>query len=158
MLKTKTKKKTRNDRRFLEVEKLLRHYRYYKSGIVNLKKQLDYIMPGCVANYEIMEGSTGTFSIFSTTEKYAIDRIESKRALDIYEKIKRYEIIVSSIESALDVLSEEEKQFVKLRYFDSQSIKFVAYTMNCSERSVFNIRENVLEKLCISLSGILENF
>ncbi|MGG3737211.1 sigma factor-like helix-turn-helix DNA-binding protein [Aeribacillus pallidus] len=149
--------KRKTKRQMIAVENLLRHYHYYKSGIKNLKKQLDYIMPGITANYEIQEGSTGSFVIQSKTEKYAIDRIESKRALDIYEKIQEYEIIVSSIESSLEVLSEEEKQFVTLRYFENKSIKVVAYNMNCSERSVFNIRENVLHKLSISLSGILEN-
>lgn len=155
-MKTKAKKKTQSDRRFLEVERLLRHYRYYKSGIVNLKKQLDYIMPGCVANYEIVEGTTGTFSIRSTTEKYAIDRIESKRALDIYEKIQEYELIVNCIEQSLESLNEEEKKFVRIRYFDGKSMKYTADVLGYSERSVFNVRNEVLQKLTISLSGVLQ--
>jgi Sigma-70, region 4 len=154
-MKTQTKKKTRNDRRFLEVERLLRHYRYYKSGIVNLQKQLDYIMPGCVANYE-SEGSTGTFSIYSTTEKYAIDRIESKRALDIYEKIREYELIVNCIEQALASLSEAERKFVEIRYFEGKSIKYAANVLGYSERNVFRVKNEVLQKLSISLSGVLQ--
>ncbi|MFC4618638.1 sigma-70 family RNA polymerase sigma factor [Camelliibacillus cellulosilyticus] len=154
-MKTKAKKKTRSDRRFLEVERLLRHYRYYKSGIVNLKRQLDYIMPGCVANYDIVEGSTGTFSIRSTTEKYAIDRIESKRALDLHEKIKKYELIVKCIDDSLKGLTEEERRFVEIRYFDNKPIRYAADVLGYSERSIFNLRRDVLDKLKISLSGVI---
>lgn len=155
-MKTQTRKKTRSDRRFREIEHLLRNYRSYKSGIANLQKQLDYIMPGCIANYEIVGGATGTFSIHSTTEKYAIDRIESKRALDIHEKIREYKLIVDCIEQALATLEEEERKYVEIRYFDGKSMEYVADVLGYARRSIFNVRNEVLQKLSISLDGVLQ--
>ncbi|WP_236018171.1 hypothetical protein [Alicyclobacillus suci] len=58
-------------------------------------------MPSMTARYDLAEGSHGTFFISSSTEKYAIDRIESKRALDLHEQIAHYQMIVDSIDKAL---------------------------------------------------------
>ncbi|WP_018130699.1 sigma-70 RNA polymerase sigma factor region 4 domain-containing protein [Effusibacillus pohliae] len=138
------------------IETHLRHYRMYKSGIRNLQKQLDYIMPSMTANYEMREGSSGTFVISSTTEKYAIDRIESKRALDLHEQIRRFQLIVDSIDDAVGELAEMEQQFVRYRYFDGCSVKKTAELMGYSEKNIFVIRNQTMDKLLISLAGVLD--
>src|SRR5690606_2615364 len=151
----KKNRKNKNALLYRQVETLLRHYKNYKTGIKNLKVQLDYIMPSLTANYEFREGSTGTFVIYSPTEKYAIDRIESKRALDLHEKIKKYELIVQCIDDSLKDLTEDERRFVEIRYFDNKSIRYAADVLGYSERSIFNLRRDVLDKLKISLSGVI---
>lgn len=136
------------------IENHLRHYNTYKVGIVNCKKQLDYIMPSMVARYEV-DGKGSGFYISNNTERVAIDRIESKRALDLHENIKQFELICTSIERAFKELHSKEQDFVKLRYFDCQPIEVVKQELSYSEdRSVYRIRRHVLDKLLISLNNL----
>src|SRR4051794_29197789 len=94
------------------IENHLRHYPNYKVGIRNCQKQLDYLLPNITARYEYIEGST--FWIGNDTERVAIDRVESKRALDLHEEIERFLLIVTTIDNAIDGLKQQEKQFVTL--------------------------------------------
>src|SRR5690625_1732372 len=113
------------------IEKHLRNYTTYKVGIVTLKKQLDYIMPDVTASYELSAGSTGTFNIESKTEKFAIDRIESKRALVLHEDIRIYSLLVDSIDKAIANLDEVEREFVKYRYINRNTVIQTAFKLNC---------------------------
>ncbi|GMA49342.1 hypothetical protein GCM10025857_06990 [Alicyclobacillus contaminans] len=137
------------------IEAHLRCYMSYKVGIRNLQKQLDYIMPSMTARYDLAEGSHGTFFISSSTEKYAIDRIESKRALDIHEQIAQYKLIVDSIDEALKTLTEEERSFVEMRYYKQWSVKKTAEALGYSEKNIFVIRTRAMDKLVICLRNIV---
>jgi DNA-directed RNA polymerase specialized sigma subunit len=136
------------------IESHLRHYRTYKIGIVNCQKQLDYIMPNITARYDYIQGST--FYIGNNTERVAIDRVESKRALDLHEEIEKYKIITESIDNAFSELSSIEQKFVDLRYFDRMAIYDVKTVLGYSEdKSVFRIRRHVLDRFFISLNNLL---
>lgn len=134
----------------------LRNYQTYEVGIRNLKRQLDYIMPDITANYELAQGSSGTFNIRSDTEKYAIDRIESKKALDLHESIRRYELIISAIDESMNGLEEIEREFIKCRYFKNMSFAKTAQELTSSEKHIYNVRNVTFNKLLISLRGILD--
>lgn len=138
-----------------KIEMYLRNYNHYIVGIKNMKRQLDFIMPNMTARYELSEGSSGTFNISSSTEKYAIDRIESKRALELHESIQKYELIVNSIDGALKELEPIEKDFINLRYFKLKTIQQTAIDLGYSEKYVFNLRNGIMDKLIISLKGLL---
>ena len=152
---SKVENKTIRANHIKQIEKYLRQYKTYKIGVMTLQKQLDYIMPNITATYEIADGSVGTFRLTSSTEQYAIDRIESKRALIIYEDIERYNLIINSIDRAVSELDELEKEFVELRYINRKTIAQTTIEMGYSEKHIFNIRKNVLDKLLISLRGLL---
>lgn len=135
------------------IESHLRHYTDYKVGIMNCQKQLDYILPDITARYDYLEGST--FYIGNNTERVAIDRIESKRALDLHEEIERYRLIVESIDNAVNGLKPQEKHFVILRYFDCLPMLVVKEKMGyAEEKSIYRIRRHVLDKLLISLNNL----
>ncbi|GIN93286.1 hypothetical protein J22TS1_43370 [Siminovitchia terrae] len=148
-------KSSKKKHRYAELEALLRHYKNFKTGIKNLQQQLDFIMPGITTSYDNQEGAGGTFVIDSKTERFAIDRIESKRALDLRGKINIYQLVVTCIDAALEDLNENEQQFVELRYFQGKTIEDLADIIGYAPRSIFNLRNEVLEKLSISLSGVL---
>lgn len=150
------KKRFNKGRMVKEIENHLRHYKTYQVGIRNRKKQLDFIMPNMTASYDLAEGSNGSFRISSSTEKYAIDRIESRRALDLHDDIKRYELIISSIDEALEDLSEIEQKFVTYRYFQDISVSKTARLMGYSEKHIFSIRHSAMDKLLISLKGLVD--
>ncbi|MEH7114544.1 sigma-70 family RNA polymerase sigma factor [Neobacillus niacini] len=139
-----------------KIEKHLKNYHQYKIGIKNLRLQLDSIMPNITVAYEVRDGSVGTFIINSSTEKYAIDRIESKRALDLNEKMEQYQLIVDCIDSALLGLDEEERKFVESRYFSNFSAKKMAVMLGYGESTIFHKRLSILEKLQHSLRGIAD--
>ena len=141
-----------------KIEKFLRQYTTYKIGAMTLQKQLDYIMPNITATYELVEGSAGTFKITSSTEKYAIDRIESKRALMIHEDIANYNLIIESIDNAVSELDEIERKFVELRYINRKTISQTSIELGYSEKHIFNLRNQVMDKLLISLRGLLLQF
>ena len=152
---TRTKEDTRKKKEFKIIEGHLRNYRNYQAGIKNMNKQMDYIMPGITASYELREESIGAFVFSSSTEKYAIDRIESKRALQLHEDIMIYQLIINSIDIALAALDDDEREFVELRYFNNHSILVIAEKMGYSERQVFLIRNSVRDILGISLKNLV---
>lgn len=150
------KDKTIRVKQIKKIEKYLRQYTSYKIGLMTLQKQLDYIMPNITATYELVEGSAGTFKITSSTEKYAIDRIESKRALMLHEDIERYSIIIESIDQAVSELDPIERKFVELRYINRKTIQQTSIELGYSEKHIFNLRQKVMDKLLISLRGLLQ--
>jgi hypothetical protein len=138
------------------IESHLRFYRTYLVGIQNCEQQLEYIMPSLVARYEVSTDTGESFFIVNNTEKVALDRIESKRALDLKEEIEQYKIITSSIDNALANLSEVERHFVMLRYFECKAMAVVTDALGYTEeKSVYRIRRHVLDKLMISLNNLL---
>lgn len=138
------------------IESHLRFYKTYLVGIENCEQQLEYIMPSLVARYEISTDTGESFFIVNNTEKVALDRIESKRALDLREEIERYKIITSSVDNALKNLTEVERHFVMLRYFECKAMAVVTDALGYTEeKSVYRIRRHVLDKLLISLGNLL---
>ena len=136
------------------IETHLRNYRSYKVAVRNLQNQLDLIMPNVTTSYELKEGSTGVFKIWSTTEQVALDRLESARALQINEQMRNYQIIIDSIEEALNALGEQERLYVELRYFEGLNTERIADKMSCSIPNLFRLRKRVLDRLLISLSDV----
>jgi RNA polymerase sigma factor (sigma-70 family) len=138
-----------------ELERLLRHYKTYKTGILNAEKQLEYLFPSLIASYEVIEGK-GAFILSSSTEKAVLDRLESKKALDIHETIHNYTLITEAIDKSLEDLEEKEREFVKLRYIENMSVNDVSRKLRYSEKNVFKIRKRTLEKLLISLCSLVD--
>ena len=138
------------------LENHLRFYKQYLVGIKNCEQQLEYIMPTLISRYEINVDGGESFWVVNNTEKVALDRIESKRALDLREEIERYKIITNSIENAVEELLMHERGFVHLRYFECLPIHQVKEKMGYSEeKSIYRIRRHVLDKLLISLNNLL---
>jgi hypothetical protein len=150
MTKTQLLKK----KSFKAIEDHLKNYKNYEIGIQNMRMQLDHILPNITTNYELREEAMGAFVFSSSTEKIALDRIESRHATDLNETILLYELIVKSIDDAVNQLDVIEQDFVKLRYFKGWGIDSVAKEMTYSKRKIFDIRNSVREKLMISLKNI----
>lgn len=137
------------------IENYLRFYKTYQVGIRNCEKQLEYIMPTLVANYGMAENGSFWF-IANNTENCALDRIESKHALDLREEIEQLKIITCCIENAVEELTMQERAFVNLRYFECLPIEEVKTQMGYKEqKSVYRVRRHTLDKLLISLNNLL---
>lgn len=137
------------------IENYLMNYNTYKAGIINCKKQLDYISPSLVSGYN-PDGQNSIFYISNNTAHVALDRIEGKRALDLREQIEKFTLIIESIDRAVDELQDRQKEFVKWRYFAGLPMQEVIFRLNYAERkSAYLIRRKVLDKLLISLNNLL---
>ena len=151
----KAKVKNNKQDQFKKIIQHLENYHIYKVGIINLQKELDRIMPGITVSYEIMEGTIGAFCFKSKTEDYAIDRIESKRALQLHENIAVYKMIVESIDHALECLDDKEREYVVYRYIENKPVYKAAELMSYSDRQTQNIKKKVQDKLLMSLANIV---
>ena len=137
------------------IENFLNKYNTYKIGIKNCQQQLDYMLPSLTARYD-SDGQSASYYIANNTERVALDRITSKRALDLLEEIEQYNIIISSIDNALSELDERQKTFVQLRYFTGLKMYEVKAKMNVSEeKALYRIRRQVLDKFAISLVSLM---
>lgn len=130
----------------------MRKYKTYRAGIKNCERQLNYIYPNITANYDFTRSGSGFY--LSSTEKTALDRIESKRAIDLMEQIESFKIIIESIDEALTELQDPEKKFIELRYFEGRSWPELQTVLSYSERQLFYMRKKTLEKLLISLKNL----
>jgi hypothetical protein len=137
------------------IENFLSKYNTYRIGIKNCQQQLDYMLPSLTTRYE-SDGMTASYYIANNTERVALDRITSKKALDLLEEIERYKLIIALIDNAVGELDEKQKTFVQHRYFSGLKMYDVKAKMNVSEeKTLYRIRRQVLDKFEISLSSLI---
>lgn len=146
--------KQENEAIYREIERHLRNYNQYKIGIRNYQHQLELIMPSITPFYELREGSSGGFDVHSATEDVAIERVEGAKAENLRRERDRLQVIVDCIERAFEGLSEIEKQFIEMRYFNEFTARKTAICLKYSESNIYNLRNKVLDKLVKSLRGI----
>jgi DNA-directed RNA polymerase specialized sigma subunit len=138
------------------IERNLKLYRTYEATIANCKRQLDYMLPSGVTSYDFDRGGNSG-QVTSTTERSALERLESTRAIEMHKTIERYTLIIQSVDRALCGLEDLEKRFVELRYFKNFSMEQVAELIKYSLRTVYEIKRKTLEKLEISLVSLMSN-
>lgn len=147
--------KENRDIRERTIENFLYKYRTYKIAIKNCQQQLDYMLPSLTARYD-SDGRSASYYIANNTEKVALDRISSKRALILVEEIEQNKIIIASIDNALSELDEKQKLFVEFRYFSGLKMYEVKERMFVSEeKTLYRIRRQVLDKFAISLGSLI---
>ena len=113
-------------------------------------------MPSLVTRYEVDSETGETHFIVNNTEKVALDRIESRTAINLREEIESFKILTECIQNALDELTEIERLFVELRYFKCKPIAEVTNALGyAEEKSIYRIRRHVLDRMLISLNTII---
>ena len=146
-----------NKKQHVEIIKThLKNYKTYKVGIKNIQQSLDEILPNITTNYDWKEGAAGVYTDGSSTENAAIYKLSGEKALYLQEQLSIYKTIVSSIDEAIAVLSEDEQKFIKCRYFDNYSIDKTALELGYSVQNCFKIRTQAMDKLLISLRNLIE--
>jgi DNA-directed RNA polymerase specialized sigma subunit len=137
------------------IENFLNKYITYQIGIKNCQHQLDYMMPSLTCRYE-SDGKSANYYIANNTEQVALDRITSKRALDLLEEIEQYKLILVSIDNAMAELDEKQKYFLELRYFKGLKMYEIKSLMHVSEeKALYRIRRQILDKFLISLNNLI---
>lgn len=132
------------------IENYLHKYHTYKIAVRNCNKQLNYMLPTMTSRNGAEE------FIPNDTEEVAVNRLESKKAMQIRDEREQYRLIISCIDEAISELDEKQKAFVDLRYFKCLRIQEIKEHMKyAEEKSVYRIRKQVLDKFLISLNNLI---
>ncbi|SDM80833.1 hypothetical protein [Sediminibacillus halophilus] len=119
------------------IEKHLKNYHNYKVAAINIKKQLERLLPS-------QRSTEGTKIGISTK---GLEKLE--------DELTELEILMESIERAIAELSPIEKEFIQYRYFNNWSIDKSAMEIGYNDKALFTIRNQVMDKLIISLGGLV---
>ncbi|WP_163581273.1 transcriptional regulator [Gracilibacillus saliphilus] len=131
--------KTERKKAIKVIEKHLKKYNSYKIAIINMKEQLDRIQ-----SRNATKTNTLTLS----------EKIEEQERLESY--LEELELLVESIDRSLEDLSDLEVEFIQYRYFNKWSIEKSALNLGYSGKAIFSIRNQIMDKLIISLSPIIQ--
>jgi hypothetical protein len=135
---------TKSDRKKLvkNIEKHLKNYNNYKVAILNLNKQLEFITSN--------EDKEHIFAV-SVNGNYLHQDPLNK----LTNELQQIKLIKDSIDISISQLTEIEKKFVEYRYFKNWSIEKSALEIGYSDKALFVIRNQVLDKLLISLGSVI---
>lgn len=133
--KPKRKKLVKN------IEKHLKNYNNYKVAILNLSKQLEFIATN--DNMEIFKESID-------------DDCEFQESVDkLAGELQHIKLLKDSIDISLSELTELEYRFVQYRYFKNWTIEKSTLEIGYSDKALFVIRNQVMDKLLISLGSVV---
>lgn len=123
------------------IEKHLKNYNNYKVAILNLSKQLEFIATN--DNIEIFKESVDEDCEFQES----VDKLASE--------LQHIKLVKDSIDISLSELTELEYKFVQYRYFKNWTIEKSALEIGYSDKALFVIRNQVMDKLLISLGSVV---
>lgn len=135
-------------------EKILYNYNYLKANLeIKLKElheiQLDDGVSGI--NYEGVS-TCKTYKISQPVETASILNLEMINS--ITQNIKKLKSKINSIEMSLSLLSDEEREIIQMKYFDSMNWPQISNKVNMSERHAQRIKNNAINKMKVGLFGI----
>lgn len=125
----------------------LRHYKFMKLGIINSKERL--------ANIDSAIKPLLHMSKKRRTRKKQelIDAV--KEADRLRQNISSAESVTTLVERALESLTELERDTLDKFYIDNnhKPITVISDELGCSERSLYRIRHEALEKFTLAMYG-----
>ena len=136
MLKYEEMTKLERKQYIKKIEQYLKNHQNYKAAVKNLDKQLEFLA--------IQENSS---------DKQEISNLSSTSILN--NERAQNQLIIFATESALSELNETEQKFVRFRYFNNWTINKCALEMGYSDKSLFVIRNQLMDKLLITISSII---
>lgn len=105
------------------------------------RERLHDLFPGCTPNYSSEPHGSGTSD---STGNYAVKRTDDTHSMRQ----------VRAIEVALTALTEDEREFVQLRYFGRWRKYDVCSKMNVSERQYDRIRREAIDLMAELLLNV----
>lgn len=140
-----------------KVEERLKLYKHYEVSIKNLEEDLELLknMDGVGAIDYDKIGGGNTNRINSIVEDIGLSNIEQEHY--IKHIIKRNKNLIKGIDRAIEALTEEEGTIIRNLYINNKTIKYISNMMCISERTLFRIRDQALEKMAVSIFGGKDN-
>jgi len=134
--------KTERKRLVKNIEKHLKNYNNYKLASLNLTKQLEFISSNKNNNILFAESVGGCYHFHESKDM-------------IISELKQIQLIITSIDTSLSELTELETKFIQYRYFKNWTIEKSALEIGYSDKALFVIRNQVMDKLLISLGTVI---
>ena len=144
----------------LDIKKMLYSYRKLEVGLENINRSLQQLQvikeyPAGVASYSDMPKGSGTSN---STERFAIRNIQEEVEHDEKKKHlladkEAYEEVIQIIRTAMQTLTQQEAQLIRLRYFQGYRMSKVALMMECSDRQATYLHNQSLQAFSQCLNG-----
>ncbi|MFP7253834.1 transcriptional regulator [Terribacillus goriensis] len=123
------------------IEKHLRNYSNYKIASANLHKQLEFISD----NKKLKQIPAGHVTL----------HIPDNESLALLQsEFRQLQIVIETIDRSLTELTDIEQKFIQTRYFYKWSIEKSAMHIGYSDKALFVIRNQVMDKLLVSLGSV----
>ncbi|WP_099346875.1 transcriptional regulator [Clostridium tertium] len=150
-------------------------YRYYESKkslrgldnkIANLQRDIEVVeydirhtnirvdpyQNGAGINERVQTSSTGTSyaeqEMIKEIEKLERERVKlTKQLLKTKAKKRELENYISNMEFNINMLNEESKRFLELKYSDKAKVIAISQKMNMAVATVYRIREEIVENI-----------
>lgn len=139
------------DKLFSDTEGKLYNYNNMKVKLNSYRIDLEYLennYEGCKGKFYINTTSK-TNNFYSSVENELVRKEEKIR--DLKFKIIQTDMQIKKIDNALLILSDEELELVKFRYFSNRSIApswiDIAEEIGFSEKKCRNMRDRIIDKI-----------
>lgn len=160
---------------FKKTEGRLYRYFRYKKEIQNMKRRIEFLenqikdidisirnvhkyinvdpyQNGAGISERIQTSSTGTSYVESEMER-EVTKLEKeqcnmvKSTLKLKAKIREKEFYVKSMDTNLEMLSEEDKRFIELKYGDEKEVPIIADKLSMARATAYRKREELVENI-----------
>lgn len=150
----------------LDIESINRKINLLESQINEIDKdirttnvKIDYYQKGITMN-ERVQTSTNSISYVEAEFDKAIGALErelcnkTKEILEVREKLREKESFLESIEGNINMLEEEDRRFIELKYKYKKTIPSIAMELNIAQATAYRKREKLIMNIAQYINPI----
>lgn len=136
-----------------QITEALKNYRSYRYAVNQYERHRPHPQAG-VANYDAMPSGSGASELFFAPNARMADmgRTSFQDRLDY----NAYKTFIDEIDGALDTLTEDERQVMRLKWIDGVNLGDIADRKKISERTIKTMHKRALNKLEVCFRFVQE--
>lgn len=160
---------------FRKTESRLYRYFRYKKEIVNSKRRIEFLQNkineidysiknvhkyinvdpyqnGAGISERVQTSSTGTSYVEAEMIK-EVSKLEReqcamfKNVLKLEVKIREKESYIRNMDTNIEMLNEEDKRFIELKYGDEKEVPYIAMQLNIAQATAYRRREELIKNI-----------
>ena len=134
------------------IEMLERKKAKIEEDIKNTNVNIDYYQNGIGLSERVQSSSTGT-SYAENEMCKQIDKLERehvqvvKRILKYKSRIRDIESFINNMGRYINLLNEEDKRFIELKYGDKKNILQISLRLNMAKATAYRKREDIINSI-----------
>lgn len=135
-----------------KIERLKKQQETIEYDIRHTNIRIDPYQNGMGISERVQTSSNGTSYVEQEISK-EIDKLDRERLkiirliLKLKAKKRDMENYIGNIEYNINMLNEESKRFLELKYSDKEKVVAIAYKMNMAVATVYRVREEIIENI-----------
>lgn len=134
---------------YKEIERILHSYRAIQVEIKKLRLEIEELKDDVSissTNFDAVD--SGKCDSKGNTSKVEQEVFNREKKIERIEREIRYkERLIQKVDNALDVLSDSDKEFIKLRYFDKVTMSILAEQYSIENRTMYHRKDKVISQL-----------